>query len=105
MLKLETISIKGEQYIGLAIPYDQSLIDKAKKLKGRWDPKLRRWLFKHSSATEAKIKLEFDIEDDLASTHTTRNKSIKVPKEYLDQLERKRYSPKSAPIFLFLNNF
>ena len=102
MLKLETISIKGEQYIGLAIPYDQSLIDKAKKLNGRWDPKLRLWLFKHSSATEAKIKLEFDIEDDLASNHTIRNKSIKVPKEYLDQLERKRYSPNTISTYISL---
>ena len=110
MLKLEAISTKGEQFIGLAIPYDQSLIDKAKKLNGRWDPKLRLWLFKYSSATEAKIKLAFNIEDNLASSHTIRNKSIKLPKEYKDQLERRRYSPNTIKTYVslfeqFLNYF
>ena len=110
MIKSQTITIKGEQLIGLAIPYDQSLIKKARKLNGRWDSKLRLWLFKHSSAAEAKIKLEFDIKDEIVFGQPPDKKIRKAPKEYLDKLERKRYSPNTIKTYLslfeqFLNHY
>jgi len=89
-------------YIGLAIPYNQSLIKKARKLNGRWDSKLRLWLFKHSSAAEAKIKLEFDIKDEIVFSQPPDKKIRKAPKEYLDKLERKRYSPNTIKTYLSL---
>jgi len=46
-MKLEKITHHKKSYWGISIPYDSSLISKAKQLKGRWNPELKLWLFKH----------------------------------------------------------
>jgi len=86
-MKIKAIHIENQIFYGLALPYDQGLITKAKSLRGRWNPKLRLWLFPESSKTLETLKANFILSEQASKTF-----GAKVPKEYMDQLERRRYS-------------
>lgn len=97
-MKIETIRIGDTSYFGIAIPYNTELIKKAKDLKGRWDPSEKRWLFKKSLQTRAKLEAEL-LKD---QSVTIKNQKVLVPRAYLDQLERRRYSPNTIQTYVSL---
>lgn len=96
-MKIKTIHIEDQIFYGLALPYDQGLITKAKSLKGRWNPKLRLWLFPESSRTLETLKANF-----ILSEQASKPSGAKVPKEYMDQLERRRYSENTIQTYVSL---
>jgi site-specific recombinase XerD len=83
-MKLEIIRQGSLTYFGLALPYDKELIKQAKELKGRWQPELKCWLFRHSP------KMEKALEQHFLGSHPTSRRQ--VPQAYIDELERRRYS-------------
>lgn len=96
-MKLKTIKIENTAFYGIAIPYDQQLIEKAKQLKGRWNPRLQLWLFPQTKAMYQTLTNAFRI------SHSTLNPNKrKVPKAYLDQLERRRYSLNTIQTYVSL---
>lgn len=110
MLQLETIRLKKETFYGLAIPYDPSLIHKAKKLKGRWHPELKLWLFPYSPKFKVDLSEAFQLEHSELTSKVQFKTQSSLPKEYLEQLERRRYSPNTIQTYLslfeqFLNHF
>ena len=96
-MKLHTLNIAGQTFYGLALPYNEALIDRAKSLKGRWNPKLRLWLFPKSPKTLEAINSII-----LFSKEDTKPQSAKVPKAYIDQLERRRYSINTIQTYVSL---
>tara|TARA_B100000965_G_scaffold405966_1_gene442180 strand:- start:5823 stop:6881 length:1059 start_codon:yes stop_codon:yes gene_type:complete len=110
LFKLETILLAKEKFYGLAIPYDQSLISKAKKLKGRWNPELKLWLFPFTPKLKEDLTKVFDTSHSELNTPVKFKSKSNLPKEYLEQLERRRYSPNTIQTYLslfeqFLNHF
>lgn len=96
-MKLKTIKIENTAFYGIAIPYDQQLIEKAKQLRGRWNPRLQLWLFPQTKAMYQTLTNAFRI------SHSTLNPNKrKVPKAYLDQLERRRYSLNTIQTYVSL---
>ena len=96
-MKLETINIDGKSFYGIAIPYNNQLIEKAKKLKGHWNPELKLWLFPNTKVKYKQLIHVFEISNRNLKTNTTR-----LPQSYLDQLERRRYSPNTIQTYLSL---
>ena len=89
-----------------AIPYNEDLINKAKELRGRWDPDQRLWLFTHSAQMKAKLESSFLIDEKLSP----KTLKAKVPKAYVAHLERRRYSQNTIQTYVslferFLNYF
>lgn len=104
-MKLKTIKANGQLFYGLAIPYDTSLIKKAKQIGGRWHPKLQLWLFYYTKIKGEELQNTFGLSKSILKPNTK-----KVPQAYLDQLERRRYSPNTIKTYLslfeqFLNYF
>ena len=104
-MKIETINIDNQSFYGVAIPYDAALIAKAKTLKGRWNAKLKLWLFPKSDRSLELLNNAFLLDE-------RESKIIKanVPKEYIETLERRRYSPNTIQTYValfkkFLNHF
>ena len=110
MNTLETILLSKKKFYGLAIPYDQSLISKAKKLKGRWHPELKLWLFPFTANFKEELCKVFDIGHSDSTAAVRIKCKSSTPKEYHEQLERRRYSPNTVQTYLslfeqFLNYF
>lgn len=106
-MKLEKITHHKTSYWGISIPYDSSLISKAKQLKGRWNPELKLWLFKSGIETEKQLRREFDFS---VKTDVPFKKSRRIPEAYLALLERRRYSPNTIQTYTslfekFLNHY
>jgi len=109
-MKLEKITHNNRNYWGLNIPYDPSLITKAKKLKGRWHPELQLWLFKFEQELKSKLQEAFKADFTTPTAKSTKTTKTKIPQEYIDQLERRRYSPNTIQTYValfekFLNHF
>ncbi|MBO6495943.1 MULTISPECIES: site-specific tyrosine recombinase/integron integrase [Roseivirga] len=101
-MRLETIDIEGKSFFGIAMPYDTDLIAKAKKLKGRWHPKRKLWLFPITPERKEKLIRAFNLQSSNKSKTLILKEKSKVPKEYLEQLERRRYSPNTIQTYLSL---
>ena len=106
-MKLEKITHHKTSYWGISIPYDYSLISKAKQLKGRWNPELKLWLFKSGIETEKQLRREFDFS---VKTDVPFKRSRRIPEAYLALLERRRYSPNTIQTYTslfekFLNHY
>ncbi len=97
-MQLEQVKIEGKLQYGLAIPYDQTLINKAKQLKGKWHPELKLWLFEHNEKTKHYLVLEFSLEERVETKYTSKM----VPQEYIDLLVRRRYSENTIKTYLSL---
>lgn len=109
-MRLETIDIEGKPFFGIAIPYDTDLIAKAKKLKGRWHPKSKLWLFTITPERKKELTQAFNVQDSGETKSIIPKQKSKVPKEYLEQLERRRYSLNTIQTYVslfeqFLNHF
>lgn len=109
-MKLESIHIEGKPFYGIAIPYNSELIDKAKKLKGRWNPEFKVWLFPFTPLLKEELTKAFNLQDIVDPKPSILKEKSKVPKEYLEQLERRRYSPNTIQTYIslfeqFLNYF
>lgn len=102
MPKLETIRLKKETFYGLAIPYDRSLIYKAKKLKGRWHPELKLWLFPFIPKIKTDLSEAFQLKYPELTTKVKSKTHPSLPKEYLEQLERRRYSSNTIQTYVSL---
>ena len=96
-IKLETVKIDGKAFYGIAFPYDKQLIEKAKKLKGRWNPKLQLWVFSYTKIKHEQLNKTFELSKPIPKPNHT-----KVPQAYLDQLERRRYSPNTIQTYVSL---
>lgn len=97
-MQLKSINIHGKAFYGLSIPYNQELIFKAKKLNGRWDAKRKLWLFSKSADMKKALEAHFSI----GVAMFNRSKHSRVPKAYLDQLERRRYSKNTIETYVSL---
>lgn len=97
-MKLEKITHNKTSYWGIAIPYDSFLISKAKKLKGRWNPELKTWLFEWTPATKKALEETFLRKNAIAPVKPF----CTVPQAYIDLLERRRYSPNTIQTYLSL---
>lgn len=109
-MKLESIHIKGKSFYSIAIPYNSELIEKAKRLKGRWNPEFKVWLFPFSTKQKEGLTKAFNLQDSDEQKPSILKEKSKVPKEYLEQLERRRYSPNTIQTYIslfeqFLNHF
>lgn len=92
-MEIKTININKHKHYALALPYDKSLIKKARLLNGKWEPKRKLWLFTHSAIMREKLEEVFQAKQPSSGI---------VPKEYLEQLERRRYSPNTISTYMSL---
>lgn len=97
-MQLQQIKIQGKLHYGIGIPYDPSLISKAKQLKGKWNPKLKLWIFENTEKMKHLLVQEFSLE---LNTSQKYNSSV-VPQEYIDLLIRRRYSENTIKTYLSL---
>lgn len=99
--------IAQKTYYGLAFDYDPQLIQRAKGLGGKWNRQLRLWLFPCQSQMKSKLISEFALQEE----ETRNNTALKqVPSEYMDYLERRRYSANTIKTYTslfsqFVNHF
>jgi integrase/recombinase XerD len=96
-MQIKTINIQGKTYYGLPIPYDKNLIQKAKALKGRWDPAAKLWYFAHTAEMKRELERRFAVRSNYLKSLKSEAQSA-----YLDQLERRRYSPNTIKTYVSL---
>lgn len=101
-MKLESIHIEGKSFYGIAIPYNSELIKKAKKLKGHWNPEFKVWLFPFTPGQKERLEQVFNLQEMVDPKPSILKEKSKVPKEYLEQLERRRYSPNTIQTYISL---
>lgn len=95
-MKLSQLKIKGKNYLGLEIPYDRALIDRAKSFGGHWLATRKKWLFPYSTDLRRELEQAFHLEN------KAHRKESFIPAEYLALLERKRYSPNTIQTYCCL---
>lgn len=77
----------GTDFFALTIPYDRELIRLAKNLGRKWSPKHKVWLFEKGKTKKEKLVQAFHLAPDKAG-----GASERIPEEYINLLERRRYS-------------
>lgn len=104
-MKLESIHIEGKSFYGIAIPYNSEPIKKAKKLKGRWNPEFKVWLFPFTPSQKEELTNAFNLQDSDELKSSILKEKSKVPREYLGSWSEDATAPTPfKPTFHFLNN-
>jgi integrase/recombinase XerD len=122
-LRIVTMKIEDEKKIILNFPFARGHIAKMKTLPlYLWDQEKKHWTFPYTPAIKSEIEQYFEkfgyeikckfIQSKKADTKEKKNYSNerKIPKEYLDKLTLKRYSPNTQRTYItafsdFINYF
>jgi hypothetical protein len=98
-ITLEYIVLNNSEKLALEFGYNNNLISLARKLKGRWNPTLKKWIFDISQLEV--LKKEFSTVS-LSRKISFSEKSLKIPQAFIDTLERRRYSPNTIKAYVSL---
>lgn len=93
---LSLTKIKNKEFLSLNIPYDTQLISKAKELGGRWNPDKKLWLFPNTAQVKTKLEETFN------QKAPEKGNPGRIPTEYLELLERRRYSQNTIQTYTSL---
>ena len=91
---VETIEFAGKNCIALSFKYNDDLINRVKMISGRkWDPEKKVWYFPYREDMVKFLEDHFRGYADIKYMKQESNTEIEIPKEYIDHLRVKRYSP------------
>lgn len=96
-MKLLEQKHKGTDFFALAIPYDPEKIRIAKTLGGKWNSSHKVWLFEKERVKKEKLVQAFHLAPEKAD-----HVSERIPKAYIDLLERRRYSKNTIQTYTSL---
>lgn len=96
-MKLLEQKHNGTDFFALAIPYDPEKIRIAKTLGGKWNSSHKVWLFEKERVKKEKLVQVFHLAPEKAD-----HVSERIPKEYIDLLERRRYSQNTIQTYTSL---